>query len=86
LRLLLAEDEIGIVELLTEALTKTDFVVAAVQTCVSGLSTLSTPSYGAVVLDLGLPDGYRGRKPSSRSVSSSPRLQAIVPRLEAEPP
>jgi len=86
LRLLFAEGEIGIVELLTEALTKTDFVVDAVETCVSGQSALSTPSYDAVVLDFGSPDGYRGRKPSSRSVSSRLRLQAIVPRLDAEPP
>jgi len=56
-RLLLVEDEIRIVELLTEALTKTDFVVDAVRTCASGLSALSTAPYDAVVLDLGLPDG-----------------------------
>jgi DNA-binding response OmpR family regulator len=57
LRLLLIEDEVRIVELLTGALSRTSFVVDAVRTCAEGRAALSTVSYDAAILDLGLPDG-----------------------------
>src|SRR5262245_64853173 len=57
MRLLLIEDEVRIVELLTGALSRTSFVVDAVRTCAEGRAALATVSYDAAILDLGLPDG-----------------------------
>jgi DNA-binding response OmpR family regulator len=57
MRLLLIEDELRIVELLTKALSRTSFVVDAVRTCAEGRAALSTSPYDAAILDLGLPDG-----------------------------
>ena len=57
MRLLLIEDEVRIVELLSAALSQAHFVVDAVGTCEEGLAALSTAPYDAAVLDLGLPDG-----------------------------
>lgn len=57
MRLLLIEDEVRIVELLSAALTRASFVVDAVRTCAEGRAALSAASYDAAILDLGLPDG-----------------------------
>jgi DNA-binding response OmpR family regulator len=57
MRLLLIEDELRIVELLTKALSRTSFVVDAVRTCAEGHAALSISPYDAAILDLGLPDG-----------------------------
>jgi DNA-binding response OmpR family regulator len=57
LRLLLIEDEARIVQLLTAALRRINFVVDAVRTCADGRAALSTVPYDAAILDLGLPDG-----------------------------
>jgi DNA-binding response OmpR family regulator len=57
LRVLIVEDEIRIVELLTTGLSRTGFVVDSVSTCGEGQAALSLTSYDAVILDLGLPDG-----------------------------
>ena len=57
MRLLLIEDELRIVELLTAALSRASFVVDAVRTCGEGRAALSVAPYDAVILDLGLPDG-----------------------------
>jgi DNA-binding response OmpR family regulator len=57
LRLLLIEDEVRIVQLLTGALSRKSFVVDAVRTCAEGRAALSTVPYDAAILDLGLPDG-----------------------------
>jgi DNA-binding response OmpR family regulator len=56
LRLLLIEDEVRIVELLSAALSRANFVVDAVATCEDGLAALAAASYDAAILDLGLPD------------------------------
>jgi DNA-binding response OmpR family regulator len=57
LRLLLVEDEVRIVELLSAALSRANFVVDAVRTCAEGRAALSVTTYDAAILDLGLPDG-----------------------------
>ena len=57
MRLLLIEDEARIVELLSVALSRANFVVDSVGTCTEGRAALSAASYDAAILDLGLPDG-----------------------------
>jgi DNA-binding response OmpR family regulator len=57
LRVLLIEDEARIVQLLTSALARTSFLVDSVRTCAEAHAALSTISYDAAILDLGLPDG-----------------------------
>jgi DNA-binding response OmpR family regulator len=57
LRLLLIEDELRIVELLSTALSRANFAVDAVSTCADGRAALSGTQYDAAILDLGLPDG-----------------------------
>ena len=57
LRLLLIEDESRIVELLSAAFSRANFVVDAVSTYEQGRAALSSASYDAAILDLGLPDG-----------------------------
>jgi DNA-binding response OmpR family regulator len=57
LRLLLIEDEVRIVQLLTAALSGASFVVDAVHTGADGRAALDAALYDAVILDLGLPDG-----------------------------
>jgi DNA-binding response OmpR family regulator len=57
LRLLLIEDEVRILELLTAALSRAGFAVDAVRTCAEGRAALAGPPYDAAILDLGLPDG-----------------------------
>jgi DNA-binding response OmpR family regulator len=57
LRILLVEDEVRIVELLTATLTRAGFVVDAVSTCVDARAALSLTPYDVAILDLGLPDG-----------------------------
>ena len=57
MRLLLIEDEVRIVELLTAALSRASFAVDAVSTCADGRAALAVAPYDAAILDLGLPDG-----------------------------
>jgi DNA-binding response OmpR family regulator len=56
-RLLLIEDEMRIVELLSSALAGAGFAVDAVQSCADGRDALASLAYDAAILDLGLPDG-----------------------------
>jgi DNA-binding response OmpR family regulator len=56
-RLLLIEDEVRIVQLLTAALARANFAVDAVSTSADGRAALAAALYDAVILDLGLPDG-----------------------------
>jgi DNA-binding response OmpR family regulator len=56
MRLLIVEDETRIVEILRSGLARAGFVVDAVQTCADGRELLSSVTYDAVILDLGLPD------------------------------
>jgi DNA-binding response OmpR family regulator len=56
-RLLIVEDELRIVEILTSALRKAGFTVDSATTSADGGEALSTTPYDAVILDLGLPDG-----------------------------
>jgi DNA-binding response OmpR family regulator len=56
-RLLLIEDEVRIVQLLTAALARANFAVDAVSTSADGRAALGAALYDAVILDLGLPDG-----------------------------
>lgn len=57
MRVLIVEDERRIVEILTAALRKSGFAVDAVETAADAGAALSTVSYDATILDLGLPDG-----------------------------
>jgi DNA-binding response OmpR family regulator len=57
LRLLLIEDEVRILELLTAALSRAGFAVDSVSTCAEGRAALTGVPYDAAILDLGLPDG-----------------------------
>ena len=57
MRLLLIEDEVRIVELVSRALAREGFVVDAFGTCADGKEALSDIHYDAAILDLGLPDG-----------------------------
>lgn len=57
MRILLIEDEARLVELLTTALTRADFVIDSVGKCVDGQEALALTPYDAAILDLGLPDG-----------------------------
>ncbi len=57
MRLLLIEDEMRIVELLSSALAGAGFAVDAVQSCADGRDALASVAYDAAILDLGLPDG-----------------------------
>jgi DNA-binding response OmpR family regulator len=57
LRLLLIEDEARIVQLLTVALARANFVVDAVTTGADARAALAAAPYDAAILDLGLPDG-----------------------------
>lgn len=56
MRVLIVEDERRIVEILTAALRKSGFAVDAVETAADAGAALSTISYDATILDLGLPD------------------------------
>lgn len=56
MRVLIVEDERRIVEILTAALRKSGFAVDAVETAADAGAALSTVSYDATILDLGLPD------------------------------
>lgn len=56
MRVLIVEDERRIVEILTAALRKSGFAVDAVETAADAGAALSTISYDAAILDLGLPD------------------------------
>jgi DNA-binding response OmpR family regulator len=57
LRVLLIEDEVRIVELLSTALSRAGFVVDAFGTCADGREALVLTPYDVAILDLGLPDG-----------------------------
>jgi DNA-binding response OmpR family regulator len=56
-RVLVVEDELRIVEVLTSALRKAGFTVDAATTLADAEEALSTTLYDAAILDLGLPDG-----------------------------
>ncbi|MEX0903692.1 MAG: response regulator transcription factor [Pseudohongiellaceae bacterium] len=56
MRILIVEDETRLVEVVTENLQKSGFVVDAVTTGIQACNAMQTVSYDAVVLDLGLPD------------------------------
>jgi DNA-binding response OmpR family regulator len=57
MRLLVVEDEVRIVEILTSALRKAGFTVDAATTSADAEEALSAIPYDAAILDLGLPDG-----------------------------
>ncbi|HEX5419020.1 MAG TPA: response regulator [Gammaproteobacteria bacterium] len=57
MRLLIVENELRIVEILTSALAKADFGVDAAGTAAEARGRLSAMAYDAAILDLGLPDG-----------------------------
>jgi DNA-binding response OmpR family regulator len=57
MRLLVVEDELRIVEILTSALRKAGFTVDAATTSADAREALATIPYDAAILDLGLPDG-----------------------------
>ena len=57
MRLLVVEDELRIVEIVTSALRKAGFTVDAATTSADACEALSTIPYDAAILDLGLPDG-----------------------------
>src|SRR3954447_8527244 len=57
MRLLVVEDEEGLVEVLKSALGRAGFVVDAVRTAADAREALALIAYDAVILDLGLPDG-----------------------------
>src|SRR6185437_6090320 len=57
MRLLIAEDEARIVEVLRTALGRAGFAVDAVETVSAARAALPLAAYDAVILDLGLPDG-----------------------------
>jgi DNA-binding response OmpR family regulator len=56
-RVLVVEDELRIVEIVTSALRKAGFTVAAATPSADAEEALSTTPYDAAILDLGLPDG-----------------------------
>jgi DNA-binding response OmpR family regulator len=56
-RVLVVEDEVRIVEILQEALSRSGFVVDTVGRCAEAREALSLTAYDAAILDLGLPDG-----------------------------
>jgi DNA-binding response OmpR family regulator len=56
-RLLVIEDEVRIAEILRAALVRQGFAVDTVHRCEEARAALSTISYDAAILDLGLPDG-----------------------------
>jgi DNA-binding response OmpR family regulator len=56
-RLLVVEDEVRIAEILRSALVRHGFAVDTVYCCEEARAALSTISYDAAILDLGLPDG-----------------------------
>ena len=57
MRVLVVEDEVRIVEILHEALSRSGFVVDTVRRCAEAREALSLTAYDAAILDLGLPDG-----------------------------
>jgi len=57
MRVLVIEDEVRIVEILQEALSRAGFVVDSVRRCTEAREALSLTAYDAAVLDLVLPDG-----------------------------
>jgi DNA-binding response OmpR family regulator len=57
MRLLLIEDEMRLVELVSRSLEEIGFVVDAVPECADAWEALSLTPYDAAILDLGLPDG-----------------------------
>lgn len=57
MRLLIVEDELRMVDILTAALRKADFTADTVSTITEARSAIAAISYDLVILDLGLPDG-----------------------------
>jgi DNA-binding response OmpR family regulator len=55
-RVLVIEDEVRIIEIVQEALSRSGFVVDSVRRCAEAREALSLTAYDAAVLDLGLPD------------------------------
>jgi DNA-binding response OmpR family regulator len=57
MRLLIVEDEVRLVEILTSAFAKAQFAVDAVSTAADARERLAAIAYDVAIVDLGLPDG-----------------------------